>query len=136
MTVHQQNGLWQLDWRPWLLSSLEQSAAGLAVETLAAQFHQSLAAALAELAVQALQALQPDSGATTGPVVRVALAGGCFQNAALLRHTATELRRRGLQPFWSEQLPCHDGGLALGQIAAWRRQIAADAGPSGSGLHS
>jgi hydrogenase maturation protein HypF len=48
----------------------------------------------------------------------VALAGGCFQNALLLELTAAALRCRGLEPFWPRQLPCNDGGLALGQLWA------------------
>jgi hydrogenase maturation protein HypF len=48
----------------------------------------------------------------------VALAGGCFQNALLLECTAAALRRRQLEPFWSEQIPCNDGGLAVGQLWA------------------
>ena len=114
---------WQLDWRPWLISALDRLAAGVSRQWLAADFQRSLACSLAELTAQVAQG---QTGASPLPIVRVALAGGCFQNASLLRDTAAQLRRRGLQPYWSEQVPCHDGGLALGQVAARRRQITAD----------
>jgi hydrogenase maturation protein HypF len=51
-------------------------------------------------------------------VTTVLLAGGCFQNRLLLEHTAAALRAAHLKPRWAEQLPCNDGGLALGQLWA------------------
>jgi hydrogenase maturation protein HypF len=54
----------------------------------------------------------------------VALAGGCFQNRLLLEATAAGLRRRGLVPWWSQQVPANDGGLALGQVWAGRLGLA------------
>ena len=53
---------------------------------------------------------------------QVALAGGCFQNALLLETLIQRLRRLGLDPHWAEAVPGNDGGLAVGQLEAWRRQ--------------
>ena len=119
----ERHGTWQLDWQPWLHGCLEARAEGVPARILAARFQQALAMGLADLAAEAAR---PAGRLNPAPIVRVALAGGCFQNGSLLRHTAAQLRRRGLQPYWSEQVPCHDGGLALGQVAALRRQTAAD----------
>ena len=98
-----------LDWGPLLHSLLEAGAAGVSPRQRAATFHISLAVGLAGAAAQAVAR----SGA--GPVL---LAGGCFQNRLLLESTSAALRAAGLEPYWAEQLPCNDGGLALGQLWA------------------
>lgn len=51
---------------------------------------------------------------------RVVLAGGCFQNRLLLEGLIQALQGAGLEPLWAQQLPCSDGGLAVGQVAAAR----------------
>jgi hydrogenase maturation protein HypF len=98
-----------LDWQPLLQALLEGLVAGTAPTALAALWHRSVQEGL--VAAAACAARQRDCR-------QVALAGGCFQNALLLEGTAAALRREGLQPYWSEQVPCNDGGLALGQLWA------------------
>lgn len=98
-----------LDWQPLIEQLLAERQVGAPIARAALAFHRSLAANLAELAARA---------AADRHGRRVALAGGCFQNALLLELTAAELRSRALEPFWAEQLPCNDGGLALGQLWA------------------
>ncbi|WP_374291833.1 carbamoyltransferase HypF [Paenirhodobacter enshiensis] len=49
----------------------------------------------------------------TGAAQAVALSGGCFQNALLLRLTLNELS--GLPVLIQRETPANDGGLALGQ---------------------
>lgn len=136
VAIRSANGLLHLDWRPWLRGCLERLAAGESPQDLAACFQISLARGLVELvglgaSVQQGAGMTPGVGVSDRPIVSVALAGGCFQNAALLQQSAALLRRRGLQPWWSEQVPCHDGGLALGQLAAWRRQFCRPSPPAG-----
>jgi len=46
---------------------------------------------------------------------RVALSGGCFQNAYLLSRTIEKLIGEGFEPFYHKRVPPNDGGLALGQ---------------------
>lgn len=55
--------------------------------------------------------------------IPIVLSGGCFQNALLLEATIRALRRRGHPVYDSEAVPCNDGGLALGQLEALRRQV-------------
>jgi hydrogenase maturation protein HypF len=46
---------------------------------------------------------------------RVALSGGCFQNAMLLKRTLGELSAHGFEVFTNENIPCNDACLSLGQ---------------------
>jgi len=96
-----------LDWKPLLLALLEDVSRGQPAELCAARFQNGLVVGLAAAAVE----LVPDD-------VAVALAGGCFQNRALLERLLRALRERGRRPFWSERVPLNDGGLAAGQTLA------------------
>ena len=98
-----------LDWAPLIASLLEGRAAGRSAATLAAGWHRQLSEALVALAVAVARQRR---------CRQVALAGGCFQNALLLESCIAGLRTAGLAVFWNEQLPCNDGGLALGQLWA------------------
>ena len=46
---------------------------------------------------------------------KVVLSGGVFQNLYLLKRTLCHLRRRDFEPYIHHQVPCNDGGIALGQ---------------------
>ena len=81
------------------------------VAMAAAQFHATLAAALAEWVVAAARREK------TGTV---ALGGGCFLNAVLTRDLRARLEAAGLRVLEARQLPPNDGGLSLGQ--AWIAQ--------------
>lgn len=125
-----------LDWRPWVLCLIEQLAAGEDPARLAAPFQLALAHGLVALVGRSCDQLSARSRSRSGQATRlprtIALSGGCFQNAALLQTCATLLRRRGLQPYWNEQVPPHDGGLALGQLAAMGRRICSASAAAGA----
>lgn len=86
----------------------ERLKRGEAVSTLAAVFHNSLAAAV-------VRACEPACAAAGTDLV--ALSGGCFQNRRLLESCFAGLRAAGLRPYANERVPANDGGLSLGQ--AW-----------------
>jgi hydrogenase maturation protein HypF len=102
-------GRW--DWEPLLLALLEDRAAGGDPTLAAWQLERAIVAGL----VEGTCATAAWTGCRT-----VALAGGCFQNRSVLEGCLLGLRQRGLHPRWNEQVPCNDGGLALGQ--AWAVQ--------------
>ena len=69
-------------------------------------------------------AASADKGCTgLSTPMAIVLSGGCFQNALLLEATIRALHRRGHPVHRSELVPCNDGGLALGQLEALRRQV-------------
>ena len=102
-------GRW--DWEPLLVALLEDRAAAGDSTLAAMELERAIVAGLVEGACAA--------AAWTG-CRQVVLAGGCFQNRSLLEGCLQALRQRGLNPQWSEAVPCSDGGLALGQ--AWAVQ--------------
>ena len=102
-------GRW--DWEPLLVALLADRAAGGEPTLAAWELERAIVAGLVEGVCAA--------AVWTG-CRQVALAGGCFQNRSLLEGCVQALRQRGLNPQWNEQVPCSDGGLALGQ--AWAVQ--------------
>jgi hydrogenase maturation protein HypF len=112
----------QLEWARMIEGILTDVARGVAVGEISAKFHNTLADAIVSVANKV-------------GCPRVALSGGCFQNRYLTERTVRRLRTGGFQPYWHQRVPTNDGGIALGQVVAARRQlraVAADVSP----LHS
>ena len=103
-----------LDPLPLLVALGERRAAGTPVADLAAAFHESVAAATADLATRAA------AGAGTGIV---ALSGGCFQNARLLTSVQARLEGRGLRVLVPTRLGPNDGAVSYGQAAVAAAQL-------------
>jgi hydrogenase maturation protein HypF len=77
-------------------------------ELASAQFHNTVAAAIAEIC----RRMWREEG-----LDRVCLSGGTFQNLYLLRRTVQLLRADGFAVFLHSKAPPNDGGLCLGQAA-------------------
>lgn len=97
-----------IDPRTAILAIRADIDSGLDVGTVAARFHNGLAAATAA----ALAAAATAAGLDTA-----VLSGGAFQNRLLLERTADRLRDLGLRALVPERLPPNDGGIAYGQVA-------------------
>jgi hydrogenase maturation protein HypF len=108
------DGVTELDPVPLLVALGEARAEGRDPADLAAVFHESVAAATAELAIGAAQA--------TG-VRTVALGGGCFQNARLLVSLRERLAQRGLEVLVPQRLSPNDGAISYGQAAVAVAQL-------------
>ena len=73
---------------------------------IGARFHRTVICLFAELC---------DVVRKENDLNRVALSGGCFQNAMLLTGLIRELAALGFEVFSHEQVPTNDGGISLGQ---------------------
>lgn len=96
-----------LDLRPAFAAMAAALEQGAAPAVLAASFHATLAAAVADMARRL--------AAATG-IRTVALSGGVFQNITLLRQI-TALLEKDFTVLLHRRVPPNDGGLALGQAA-------------------
>jgi hydrogenase maturation protein HypF len=94
---------------------VEDLLAEIGAEQIGSRFH----ATLADVMVRTCRRLRDRSG-----LDRVALSGGVFQNATLLRLAVDGLRRSRFQVYTHHQVPPNDGGLALGQAAIAARSRA------------
>ncbi|MCA9431073.1 MAG: carbamoyltransferase HypF [Candidatus Omnitrophica bacterium] len=96
---------WTLDWAPMIQTILEEVRDGKPIPGISTKFHNSLAEAAVDIA---LRVGEP----------KVVLTGGCFQNRYLLERTIKRLNEEGFTPFWHQQVPPNDGGIAVGQVLA------------------
>jgi hydrogenase maturation protein HypF len=93
-----------IDWAPLMEALLEEKRGGVSVGKISARFHNTLVDVIAAVARRAGEK-------------RVALSGGCFQNARLLSGAAKRLSAEGFDVLFHRRVPTNDGGLSLGQAA-------------------
>jgi hydrogenase maturation protein HypF len=98
----------EIDPRPALAALLADRRRGVSLATVAARFHNGVAALVAD----ACQRLRQAHGLTT-----VALSGGVWQNLLLLDRAVSGLEAAGFTVLVHRRVPANDGGLALGQAA-------------------
>jgi hydrogenase maturation protein HypF len=99
---------WVLDFGPTICAVLDERRHGIPAGEISAKFHNTIAASIVHMC-QCLRG-KPDFDT-------VALSGGVFQNALLLRRTVELLRSQRFHVFTNTAVPLNDGGLALGQAA-------------------
>jgi hydrogenase maturation protein HypF len=98
------DGVLVADWTP-LLHALRQDA--IPVAQRAMQFHVSLARNIAAVAQRVREPMPYDV---------VGLTGGVFQNKLLAELALQQLGAAGFEGHLPQQVPCNDGGLAIGQL--------------------
>jgi len=97
-----------LDFRPTIEAILAELTAGQARARIARRFHDTLAAAAADVCDR----IRREDGTD-----RVVLSGGVFQNKLLTEGLHALLTSRGFRVYTHRLVPPNDGGLSLGQAA-------------------
>ena len=109
------DGLLVYDPRPTLRALIEARASGIAAETLAARFQETIATVTRQLCGDVREA--------TG-LRQVALSGGVFQNQWLATTLVRRLTRDGFEVHTNERVPANDGGISYGQAAVAAARLA------------
>lgn len=99
----------RIDSTPLWPALLADMASGATVGVIAARFHIGLAQAIVAMAEQLTQR-HGDPWRS-----RIALSGGVFQNAVLLKESTHRLGVAGYTVLSPSHVPANDGGLSLGQ---------------------
>ncbi len=102
------DGMQEVRVRPLLEQILNDIGSGVPVQEIGLRFHETVARVIRDVVAR----IAKETG-----ISRVALSGGCFQNRLLLRRTLPLLTGTGLEVLIHRQVPCNDGGIALGQAA-------------------
>ena len=99
----------KVDWGPMILELLADVGRKESSGVISAKFHNALAKMIVVVAKEIGER-------------NVVLTGGCFQNRYLTERTVARLREEKFTPYWHQQIPPNDGGIALGQAvaASWR----------------
>ena len=92
--------------QPIISGVVKDIEAKVSSAVVSAKFHATIVAVFTELC----QHLRKRTG-----IGRVALSGGCFQNALLLGGFLKRLNEYGFEVLTHEKAPANDGGIALGQ---------------------
>jgi hydrogenase maturation protein HypF len=96
------------DLEPMLRVLVADKQARVPWRIISQRFHDTIVVIIRDWAV-----LSRDSSG----IDRVALSGGVFQNRYLLSRSIECFREEGFEVLCSEQVPCNDGGISLGQVA-------------------
>ncbi|WP_036477898.1 carbamoyltransferase HypF [Myxosarcina sp. GI1] len=98
-----------IDWKPIVRGILIDVANKRAKSKISAKFHNTLVEMIIAVAKQVKQK-------------QILLTGGCWQNKYLTERAIARLKQEDFIPYWHHGIPCNDGGIAVGQIAASLRR--------------
>jgi hydrogenase maturation protein HypF len=104
-----------IDYEPIFRNIIHDLKAGVPIAIISAKFHN----AVAEMISGACCLIRERDGLS-----KVALSGGVFQNLYLLKRTLGHLQKKGFETYIHHQVPCNDGGIALGQAVIANAKVA------------
>jgi hydrogenase maturation protein HypF len=99
----------QVDYQELLRGVLQDRAQGKSAGEIAGKFHRTISG----FTVDAVCTISRHSG-----IKDAVLSGGCFENSLLLGLTVEGLEKKGFRVYYHKLVPCNDGGIPLGQLAA------------------
>ncbi|MFM7437614.1 MAG: carbamoyltransferase HypF, partial [Snowella sp.] len=97
-----------IDWQLIIEAIINDISRNITVEKIAAKFHNTLVEIIINIAQKVGEP-------------QVILTGGCWQNRYLTERAIYRLKQEKFQPYWHQHIPPNDGGIALGQVIAARR---------------
>jgi len=109
--ILEKDGVLLLDPRAFIRAAVRRLGEGAPAEVVSAEFHNGLCRGVVEMC----ERIRLRTG-----LDRVALSGGCFQNAWLFERVVGDLEERGLSALTPRLVPPNDGCIALGQTAVAR----------------
>ncbi len=95
-----------IDWEPMIKSILSDLKLKVNVAIISAKFHNTLSQIILSVANRI-------------NINKIILSGGCFQNKILTENTIKILNENNYQVYWHQRIPPNDGGISVGQIAAY-----------------
>ncbi|MGF3106150.1 carbamoyltransferase HypF [Rossellomorea sp. DUT-2] len=98
----------QLDLSP-MIDEIIQDKFQQPITAIAQKFHTTLVSCCIQMVLELFRN-RPELNRT------VVLSGGSFQNVFLAREIRQGLQKEGVNVYTHRNVPCHDGGLSLGQI--------------------
>lgn len=102
-----------ISFTPMIRSICDDIHSGVPSGIISARFHNTLT----DASVTMVEKIAGDTG-----IRKVALSGGSFQNRVLLESMVNRLMQLGFTVVCHSEVPCNDGGIALGQLAIAARK--------------
>jgi hydrogenase maturation protein HypF len=112
--INEENGCLSIDYSELLRHIIIDIKKGQKASVISGKFHNTIAAATAAV----VREVSRIHGTTD-----VVLSGGCFENLLLLELMLRKLEHQGCKVYFNERLPCNDGGISFGQLAAADRML-------------
>lgn len=104
-----EENLLQLQVSTMIQSLIQEKLQHQPIKKIIQKFHRTIVACCVQMILQASR-LRPDLNRT------VVLSGGSFQNIYLTKEIRRHLQAEGFTVYTHKKIPCHDGGLSVGQI--------------------
>ncbi len=95
-----------IEWYPLVKEIINDTRNKITASVISAKFHNTLANIILAVAEKFKRK-------------KIILSGGCFQNVFLTERTIDLLQSKSFKVYWHQRVPPNDGGVALGQIAAY-----------------
>jgi hydrogenase maturation protein HypF len=106
----------QLDLSPMIYQIIQDKFQQRSIPVIVQKFHTTLVSICIQMILKLVRN-RPELNRT------VVLSGGSFQNTFLAREIQKGLQKEGFNVYTHKHVPCHDGGLSLGQIIIAAHQL-------------
>jgi hydrogenase maturation protein HypF len=95
-----------IDWQSMIENIISEMDNNISSSIISARFHNTLAKIILSLSERL-------------NVKKIILSGGCFQNTYLIEKAIKLLEANDYEVYWHQRIPPNDGGISVGQIAAY-----------------